>query len=204
MNSEARPKLHVACGTNLLVGWINSDLSILNRQGRVYVDARDTLPFPDSSLCAIYNEHFISLLELECAVAFFRECLRVLRPGGVLRTASAGWPLLMGLAQRREAPYVEYAAWAAHEFVGVTSPPCLAHMLSILAMNNYIYGFGLRFIHDPESVAWALNEGGFQQVQSVRVGESEHAELCGIEGHGAIIPAHLNELETFVLEATKA
>jgi len=47
-------------------------------------DAREPLPFPDDSFDAVYSHMFFTMEFSEAEVAFMlRECLRVLRPGGL-------------------------------------------------------------------------------------------------------------------------
>jgi SAM-dependent methyltransferase len=50
-----------------------------------YGDARRRLPFADGTVEAIYSSHFLEHVRREDALAFLRECHRVLRPGGVVR-----------------------------------------------------------------------------------------------------------------------
>ncbi len=196
--SEPQPKLHVGCSRHLLPGWLNTDLSILNRRNVVYLDARKRLPFPDHSFSFIFSEHFISHLTLPEGFQFFRECLRVLRTGGVLRTATLGWPFLARVMSSDDAPCREYVKWATDEIMRT------GHYSRCLVVNNLLYGMRLRFIYDPECLGWALSRAGFSQIVPVAVGQSSHPELRGVEGHGNLIPPEFNELETFVLEATKA
>jgi len=47
---------------------------------------RRRLPLPDSSVDAIFNEHFLGYLTVEQALHMLEECHRLLRPGGVLRS----------------------------------------------------------------------------------------------------------------------
>lgn len=46
----------------------------------------DCLPIPDRSIDFIFSEHFFEHLLFPDAVALFRECSRVLKPGGIIRT----------------------------------------------------------------------------------------------------------------------
>ena len=49
-------------------------------------DCRKGMPFSDSTVAAIFTEHFLEHLEYTGEVEeFLRECLRCLRPSGVLR-----------------------------------------------------------------------------------------------------------------------
>jgi SAM-dependent methyltransferase len=193
--SESQPKLHVASGSNLLSGWLNTDLAVLNRGNKVYLDARKNLPFENDTFRYIFNEHFIGCLALDEGIHFFAECYRVLRPQGVLRTATSGWPLLVDLSQAELPIARRYAEWANKEFLHTSwNLPCLA-------INNYVYGF--KFIYDPSCLAWALSQAGFSETATAKVGESTHVALRGIERHGSVVPAEFNQFETFVLEATK-
>src|SRR5262249_49351420 len=92
-------RLNLACGHVRKEGWTNVDLFGPNVELRL--DLRRPLPFADSSAGDIYVEHFFEHLdypnvaestgwELEGpgrpseALAFLRECQRVLAPGGVV------------------------------------------------------------------------------------------------------------------------
>jgi len=46
----------------------------------------DALPFADESFDFIYSEHFFEHLFLDEAASLFRECMRIMRPGAVIRT----------------------------------------------------------------------------------------------------------------------
>lgn len=46
----------------------------------------DSLPCEDSSVSFIYSEHVMEHFRFDIALELFRECFRVLRPGGVVRT----------------------------------------------------------------------------------------------------------------------
>ena len=46
----------------------------------------DKLPFDDNSINFIYSEHFFEHLFLDEALSLFRECYRILKPFGVIRT----------------------------------------------------------------------------------------------------------------------
>ena len=48
-------------------------------------DLRTPLPFPDNYADAIYCSHFLEHLDVKKADKFLSECLRCLKPGGVLR-----------------------------------------------------------------------------------------------------------------------
>ena len=77
--------LNLGCGTTLHPAWVN-----LDRQAGPGVqpwEARAGIPFPDGTFDGVYHSHLLEHLDREDAALLSRDCLRVLRPGGVLRVA---------------------------------------------------------------------------------------------------------------------
>ncbi|MGB7623746.1 MAG: class I SAM-dependent methyltransferase, partial [Terriglobia bacterium] len=54
-------------------------------RGSVLWNLAKGIPFPDLSFDVVYHSHFLEHVEKESAPAMIRECLRVLRRGGLLR-----------------------------------------------------------------------------------------------------------------------
>jgi predicted SAM-dependent methyltransferase len=80
-----RPRrLHLGCGDRFHPAWINLDLHPQHPSVRAH-DVTAPLPFADLSIDAVYHAHLLEHLPRADALPFLRECLRVLRPGGILR-----------------------------------------------------------------------------------------------------------------------
>ena len=78
-------RVNVACGPQILPGFVNLDL-FPGCQDVVGWDCRRRLPLADRSAAGIRAEHFVEHLEpREELPAFLDDCRRALRPGGVLR-----------------------------------------------------------------------------------------------------------------------
>jgi len=77
-------RVHLASGLEHKPGWVNVDL--FGHPVDVAWDLSRRLPLPDSSVDAIFNEHFLGYLTVEQALHMLEECHRLLRPGGVLRS----------------------------------------------------------------------------------------------------------------------
>jgi predicted SAM-dependent methyltransferase len=77
--------LNVACGPQILEGFINLDL--LPASPRVLAwDCRRSVPAGDGAAAGIRAEQFVEHLETQEELpAFLRDCHRALKPGGVLR-----------------------------------------------------------------------------------------------------------------------
>jgi predicted SAM-dependent methyltransferase len=77
-------KISLGSGGVRFDGWIHID-GDPQWQPDVCMDLREPLPFDDGTADFMQSEDFIGQLTLEEAEAFFRECHRVLKSGGVLR-----------------------------------------------------------------------------------------------------------------------
>lgn len=196
--SHSQPKLHIGCGANLLPGWMNTDAgTFLSLRGRIFLDARKRLPFRDSSLQYIFNEHFITCLRMDEAMSFFRECFRVLKPGGVLRIATPLWPFFTGIGHDPSSAGEQYRQWFSKAFLETPSAsPCMI-------VNYLLYGFHIRSVYDLETLQAMLRGAGFDLVLPQPFRKSAHPELCALEAHNLGISMIISELETSVLEAAK-
>src|SRR5215210_631424 len=77
-----RLRLNLGSGPDVRAGWLNIDFM---GDADLLVDLRRPLPLPDRSAELAYSEHTLEHLDYPTdAEAFLRECLRVLRPGGVV------------------------------------------------------------------------------------------------------------------------
>lgn len=77
-------RVNIGCGYRPTPGWINIELK--STAETFFWDCRRSLPFSDAKVTAIFCEHVFEHFHPETeAPLFLRECLRCLRPGGVLR-----------------------------------------------------------------------------------------------------------------------
>jgi len=77
-------RVNVGCGGKPTPNWINLD--IIRHPAICFWDCRYSLPFKDKSVAAIYAEHFLEHMEYSTeARRFLEECLRCLKPKGILR-----------------------------------------------------------------------------------------------------------------------
>lgn len=79
--------INLGCGTSILEGWVNVDISRGPGIDVVW-DLSRGLPFPDESCALIFSEHVIEHLSREAAERFVRECYRALQKGGVVRIST--------------------------------------------------------------------------------------------------------------------
>jgi len=85
INKQGDISLNIGAGPFGEIGWVNLDLSKYKNITFVY-DCRKQLPFDNGTVSRIRCEHFFEHLDRrEHTAPFLKECLRVLKPGGVLR-----------------------------------------------------------------------------------------------------------------------
>jgi predicted SAM-dependent methyltransferase len=78
--------LNVGCGARYskMAEWINIDI-LSTGEGVIVHDLKKGIPYPDNSFDLVYHSHVLEHIPKEYAGSFLTECIRVLRPGGILR-----------------------------------------------------------------------------------------------------------------------
>ena len=224
--SHSVRKLQIGCGGNILAGWLNSDLNpvrsmgvyIANRQGSpsskgvaprplrdvIFVDATKRLPFPDGAFDYIFSEHMIEHIPFRAATGLLGEIFRVLKPGGILRLSTPDLRFLIDLsgAQKTEVQQ-RYIAWATGSFLSGVQLPNNLSGADTFVINNFVRNWGHQFIYDQKTLWDVLASRGFSTMTRCDPGESDDANLRGIESHGLRITDEFNRLESIVVEAVK-
>jgi predicted SAM-dependent methyltransferase len=149
---EGYTRLHLGCGWVHKDGWLNIDL--FATRADVYWDLRLGIPFPDDSVEAISHEHMLEHLSLEHGFSITRECLRVLRPGGVLRIGVPDAGLCVNSYAGTAAP-----DWAASQITGM------------LAVQALFYENGHRAMYDAETLMLMCRAAGFAEAKHSDWGE---------------------------------
>lgn len=192
------PKLHLGSGTTSLPEWLNTDLRP-GRPGTAVLDVRKPFPFEAQTFDFVFAEHLIEHLSLADGIACLEECLRVLRPGGRIRVATPSLERLAALFGREQSnEQRRYVEWATDRFLphlGVYEPG--------FVVNNFFRSWGHDFIYDQRTLSYGLERAGFDDLREFKAGQSDSPELRCLEGHGAVIGADPNALETMVLEARR-
>lgn len=92
---EKRRLLNLGCGARYHHEWVNMDFYSHSKDVIAH-NLLKGIPFPDNEFDAVYHSHLLEHFPKNRAEPFTRECLRVLRPGGIIRIAV---PDLEGLAK---------------------------------------------------------------------------------------------------------
>jgi predicted SAM-dependent methyltransferase len=197
LESHQTRKLQIGCGTNVLEGWLNTDINP-PKEG-LFLDATKRLPFDDFTFHYIFCEHLIEHLEYQEGINLLRECFRILKPGGKLRIATPDIRFLIELynPEKTELQH-RYIHWQVDSFLSD-----IRNYQDVFVINNFFRAWGHKFIYDFKVMRDAMIGVGFTKIERYDVGESSDRNFENIERHGQIIPNAFNKLETFVVEGTK-
>lgn len=191
-------KINIGCGDNLLDGWLNTDLSVMNRGGVVYLDATERMPFENATVDFIFSEHMIEHISYIEGYRFLEECLRVLKPGGFIRITTPSYEFLNELYNDQTGKFQKYMQWSVEQWVGgeITTPA--------VVVNNFVRNWGHQFIYDAVTLMRVLDKIGYVEMEQCEVGKSRQPTLQDLEGHSEQMPFEFNLTETMVIEARKA
>lgn len=128
--------LNLGGGGVLSDQWLTADIS---PRADVYMDLQERLPLRDGVVDGVYSEEVIEHLAKDVGRAMLLECLRVLKPAGVLRLTT---PSLDFFASR----VMTDATGGDH-------------------LNAIFYGHGHRFIYSEKALRQALSAVGFVNIR---------------------------------------
>ena len=78
--------LNLGCGSRFHKDWINIDIQSQS-EFVIAHDLKNGIPFGDHEFNMVYHSHVLEHIPKDEAIKFLKECVRVLKPGGVLRIA---------------------------------------------------------------------------------------------------------------------
>lgn len=203
-NNEIK-KLQIGCGSNILEGWLNTDLN--GTETIAYLDAGERFPIESGTFDFVYSEHLFEHLKVEQQLNMLKESYRILKKGGLMRIATPSLEFLYKLyADPNTLENKQYVNWA------IENIPILKAVNDLIidteehycyVINNFFKAWGHQIIHNFSSIKKLALQCGYSQVRRCNVGESNMPILRNIEKHGTIIPKNINLVETMVIEIIK-
>ena len=195
--------LEIAAEKPRSLNWTVMNLAI--HQGVTKGDATNMpLPYSNEEFNGIYSEHFIEHLYKYQGINFLKDCMRILKPGGTIRTV---WPpyefveKLIGNDEltNDELQFVEhyYSFYIVKEKF---SPPGNSHRSKReQCALGLLYQKGQHlYVWSKEELKNTLKELGYINVKDTGYGYSPIMEFNGID-----TPGKIRVLHSAVLEATK-
>ncbi len=196
-------RLNIGCGDAPTAGWVNYDNSpavrlahsrlltrllhavgvidagnvafIANcrRLGIHFANAARRIPHASGTVDVVYSSHMIEHLDRREAVGFLAECLRVLKPGGVLRLAAPDlrWSILEYMEKGRADEFV-----AQLQF-DIDRPRGLVDGVRRLLSG----GRGHHWMYDGPSLSRLVSSCGFTNAEIVPAGQTRLADPGGLD-----------------------
>lgn len=199
LDSYKVKKLHIGAGTNILDGWLNTDLRPQSDE-LVYLDITEPLPFPDRTFDYIFSEHLIEHVPHTKAIYHLQECYRVLKPNGKLRVATPDLQFLITLYNKD--PKTDIQKRYIHKIVNGAFPDT-GFYHETFAINYFFRGWGHEFIYDNATLQYTLHKAGFKNITRFPIKESDDLHLKNLEHHGSAISEEFNQLQTMAFEGTR-
>jgi predicted SAM-dependent methyltransferase len=162
--------VNVACGPQILDGFVNVDL--LGAPPRVRWDCRTSVPVDDGSAAGIRVEHFFEHIEpREQVPAFLRDCRRALEPGGVLR-------VIVPDAERYLQAYCQPGLDGLRAMaVPIPFPADLPTRMDVI--NHVFHSWHEhRWAYDFETLSDRLRSAGFTRIERTEFGRSRLSALA--------------------------
>lgn len=148
-------KLHLGCGSKYIPGFTHID--IIKHDHIDYLTSIDDLSiFPDESASIIYNCHVLEHFHRSKVIRVINEWRRVLKPGGILRTAVPDFESLCEL-------YTE-----KRDLSLIIGP--------LVGRQNYLYNIHYN-LFDYKSLKTLLEDANFKNVHRYDWRETGHADI---------------------------
>ncbi len=190
-------KLHLACGTSILDGWHNVDLTRQHMLTLVHDLTELPLIWNDGEAEFILCSHFIEHLDSRQAYHFLEELYRIVAVGGIVRICVPSIERLYRLQQSG----------------GCIGNDNLSELMTQhrefykqnwgnLPIKSLSVDHGHKTVWSSDLLTAVMTEIGFH-CQPALPNHSSTPELRGIDGHDKVIGPANNFLETIVIEGTK-
>lgn len=197
MASHSVRKLQIGAGTNNFPDWLNTDIE--PTAGQAYLDASVPFPLPDASMRYIFSEHVIEHIPYEKSDVLFKECYRVLAPGGRIRIATPNLTKFVALFSENPPAEVTDYIRRKEESHGWPHAPDPAAFILNMEMRMW----GHQFVYSPAMLRAALTRAGFEDVTEYKAGQGDDPVLSGMEARPRSAVRAMNEYETMAFEAVR-
>lgn len=200
---EEKIGLHIGCGSNIIEGWLNTDISPRDERVR-FQDATQPFPFESNTFKFVFCEHLFEHLPYYGGLGMLNECHRVLKPDGVFRISLPTLNFLVDLfVNKDKEENKDYVEWSLNRYDRSGCINGIKGSKACFVINNFYRLWGHKMIYDEDTIIEMLKNAGFNDVKKVPNNDSEYPELKDVNGHGQDIGEKYNEIETTTFEGKK-
>ncbi len=154
-------------------GWVITNVNAVTRN---YLDATSRWPIEDGAVSYVYADNVIEHLTLDAGRAMLAEAHRCLQPGGAIRLVTPDVRKHVEL-YLRGAESIDDPVGRSYRDLGLV----VEHPVDILRIPIGSFGHHTGYVYDFETLANELKRAGFHTVTEHELGQSEHAELNGLD-----------------------
>ena len=200
LRTTPKPKIQIGAGPSNAAGWLNTDIE--PTPGQAYLDATKPMPFPDGSVYYIFGEHVIEHVDIDDAIAFFKEAHRVLAPGGKIRMVTPNLSQFITLFNEQDPEHSPKTSQFVARKLASTSwektidPACLI-------LNNEMHAFGHMFLYTPAMLKESYRRAGFSDIRQYFAGETSDQTFTTVELRPRGEWKDVNAFEAMAIEATR-
>ncbi len=194
LQRTAAPCLNIGGGSNLIPGWLNTDL--YPNFGGVQMDASRRWPIADGTFVACLCEHMIEHVPKATAIEIIARVYRGLRPGGYFRVVTPDLDMF--------SRFITQDACDERQEYMISLRRTQGKALSVCdAVNDIFYNFGHRYIYSVEELSTLLTQAGFVDLKIGRGGIGIASIFENADGHMRRADPRMNEIQAFAIEARK-
>ena len=171
-------KLNIGSFTTMFhYGWTNTDIRDLSEtaenEGYIFRHHDSTKPFPvkDGFVNLIFSSHMLEHLSSAEAVAFLKECYRMLCDGGVIRIAVPDVGVLMKKYTKGELDFLK------HISVGAGKAMCQMDMFHEVALVSHVQMFDRVQSEAPPRIR-GIRGGGDRRPVSLTIQDYGNGDDC--------------------------
>ncbi|RZK39278.1 MAG: methyltransferase domain-containing protein [Pedobacter sp.] len=198
INDHKVKKIQFGCGPNELKGWLNTDI-VKCFEGAVFFDITEKFLLPSNTVDFMTSEHLIEHIDFEQAKSFLSECLRTLKPKGVIRITTPDLKKLLNIYQTDNPSDKKYIDYICKNFITNAK-----FSKDVFVINNAFRNWGHQFLYDKETLISLLEEVGFDEIRQCSPGESLYEALYDVDSRNKGDLKEINDFEVMVFEAVKA
>ena len=179
INNNVNKYLNIGCGAVYIENWTNADFYRFRKIKLDWMlDIGKKWKCEDNFWDGIFSEHTLEHLTYEACITCFKECLRTLKTGGILRLSIPNIDI-----------YIDHLSgkYQHQEFDQFVTN---AESISYVTQN-----FGHKSTWNPKLLISLLEEIGFSEVKQMEIYKSNNKDLC--------IEQEYKEWETMYIEAIK-
>jgi predicted SAM-dependent methyltransferase len=184
--------LNIGCGSRVKsYPWINLDYQ-MNKKMPLYINISKKMKFRSESISYVYAEHVVEHIPQEKQIQFFKESLRVLKKGGILRIILPHINPFQNI-NNNNLNNLKTAYFAKKYIYNNKSD----------IINDLFRNHGHKYLWFEDDLIHELNKVGFVKVEKCLFREFHYEKQLHLDSHYLEVGHEIDDFESLRIEATK-